>query len=441
MKNQYEIHCEQLAVSRSLAVQVVKTVSESQVKDIKTAYRNITRGDHSSDVASLVQVISDRLTNENSKIRKLMQILKSASQSYLDAEEHLVSKAMLGTVIINNWNEAGVGAAKAYFQIELSPADKLALENGSLPVFFTADTFKEISNETKEYYIDRVETANPEYRELFDKVLADPDLTDSERRDIKFLAYFAPEPYRSIYLEHLRQYTVNVGPEIKGSYYSPGNRGIYLTDSDDTFLDNPRGPYNTFYHESGHAIDDFEQSEGSMTNQYYYEGKSLHDYVVEDVRTYVEDVINREMPELSVAQRQELLRSLNLTNDSSYSYGGSSKGLDAVMLHYRTRLIDVMRQDLKGNVNEAPSDVYGGVTNNAIYGGWGHFPSQNTNPDDYRYWYDSRGIAQGSQERELWAEFFAAKMTHDEEALQTIRKHFPNAYDAMEEMAKQMART
>ena len=441
MKNPYEIHCEQLMDSSSLVVQAVKTVSESQVKDVKTAYRNITRRDHSNDVASLVQVISERLTNENNKIRKLMQILKSASQLYLDAEESLVSKAMLGTVIVSKWNEAGVGAAKAYFQIELSPADKLALENGSLPILFTADTFKDISSETKEYYIERVETANPEYRELFDKVLADPDLTDAERRDIKFLAYFAPEPYRSLYLEHLRQYTVNVGKEINGSYYSPGNRGIYLTDSEDTFLDNPRGPYNTFYHESGHAIDDFEQNWGYMTNKYNYEGKSLHDYVVEDVRTYVEDVINKEMPELSGVQRQELLRSLNLTNDSSYSYGGSTEGLDAVMQHYRTHLINMMRQDLNGNVNEAPSDVYGGVTNNAIYGGWGHFPSQNSNPDDYHYWYDSRGTAQGSQERELWAEFFAAKMTHDEEALQTIRKHFPRAYDAMEEMAKQMART
>ena len=85
--------------------------------------------------------------------------------------------------------------------------------------------------------------------------------------------------------------------------------------------------------------------------------------------------------------------------------------------------------DLAGQENEAASDVYGGVTNNALLGTYGH--------RDKNYWY-ILGISTNSQTSELWAEFFAAQMTQDEVALESIKKHFPNAYDAMEAMARDM---
>ena len=44
----------------------------------------------------------------------------------------------------------------------------------------------------------------------------------------------------------------------------------------------------------------------------------------------------------------------------------------------------------------------------------------------------------GSQVAELWADFFAAQMTHDEAALSLIKQHFPTAYAAMEQMALEM---
>lgn len=317
---------------------------------------------------------------------------------------------------------------------------------------FTADSFGDISDTYKQDYVNRIEAEHPDYKQLMDQALSDPDLTDAERRDIKFLIYNGPEPYRSIYIEHMKDYKIEVRmtyvdsdgkTKTQGSYYSPPERRIYLKDSDETFAKNPRGPYATFFHESGHLIDDFEYGGGggrSKTLEYKYNGKQLHDLVVEDTRAFINQYIDDEMSELSADQREQILRSLNLTDDAGFSYKGDAGALDKKLSGYRDKIIRYMNHDLAGETNEAASDVYGGVTNNALIGNYGHRPDSNTTPEQFNYWYQS-GSATGLQEMELWAEFYSAQMTHDEAALASIRRHFPNAYEAMEKMANEMANT
>ena len=312
---------------------------------------------------------------------------------------------------------------------------------------FTADTFGSLPDDYKQEYVDRIELEHPEYKELMARALSDPDLTDDERRDIKFLIYNGPEPYRSIYIEHMRDYKIQVrktyidetdGKEKKqGCFYKPAEGRIYLGDYDSTFALNPRGPYNTFFHESGHLIDDYEYRSwsgngDSLSTHFEYNGQSLNDWIAADTRDYVNKYIDTEMSELSAEQREQLLRSLNLTDDAGFGYRGDDSALDKKLKGYRDRIVRYMDTDLEGEVNEAASDVYGGVTNNALVGSYGHWR------DDY--WYDSQGRRTNYQSLELWAEFYAAQMTHDEESLMSIRRHFPNAYQAMEEMAKEMAK-
>ena len=302
---------------------------------------------------------------------------------------------------------------------------------------FNADTFGFLSDSYKDAVVRDYETNNPGQVEMINKVLSDPDLTDAEKRDIKFLIYTSPEPYRSIYLQHISKYKVIVYTPSKneGSYYRPSTGEIYLKDGDRTFRFNPRGPYNTFFHESGHAIDDYEKGRGDMTESFRYNGMTLNECLTADVRNYVEDYMKETYPELTEAQREKLLRSLNLTDDASYQYGGSDKGLSKVLQNYRKEIVAHMNSDLDGDVNECPSDVYGGVTNNAIIGDWGH--RKDATDKNYTYWYNGSKPT-GHQESELWAEFFAAKMTRDEAALKSIKSHFPQAYKAMEAMAQEM---
>ena len=318
------------------------------------------------------------------------------------------------------------------------------METIMLPLLFTADTFAELSGRYKSAYITSYENGHPEIKEKLDRVFSDPDFTASEIRDIKFLIYNAPEPYRSIYIEHIEEFQVIVynvdepdGDGYEGSLYSSSSRKIYLIDSDNTFFDNERGPYNTFFHESGHAIDDYEKMIGMKSREYVYEGKSLNDWIADDVENYMSEYIGDTYPNLTDSQKQARMRSLKLTDDATYSYGGDDD-LNKVLKQYRREIVSHMRKELAGEENEAASDVYGGITNNAIIGDYGHRKELNENGSDYNYWY-SGGKPTNKQTSELWAEFFAANMTHDVDALVSIKEHFPNAYDAMEKMAQEMA--
>lgn len=69
--------------------------------------------------------------------------------------------------------------------------------------------------------------------------------------------------------------------------------------------------------------------------------------------------------------------------------------------------------ELTGTVNEAASDIYGGVTNLAIDAGYGHRPVREDGETDeeyqkkidhYKYWYDMFGNATYNQSKELFAE-------------------------------------
>ena len=98
------------------------------------------------------------------------------------------------------------------------------------------------------------------------------------------------------------------------------------------------------------------------------------------------------------------------------------KLLENIQQHYR--------EDMAGAENEACSDVYGGVTNNIIRGDYGH--------NGEYYWYDRNGNATRAQSRELWAEYYSYCMTGNEEAMENLREHFPNAAKFLDEMAESM---
>jgi hypothetical protein len=298
-------------------------------------------------------------------------------------------------------------------------------------VEYTSESFPAISYDSKRNYVQLYEALHPEEAALLDRVLSDPDLSEAERLDIRFIIYSAPEPYRSIYLEHLSRFVIHVDSDVNGAYYMPGLEEIFIEDEDGNLRLDLRSAYNCFFHECGHAVDDFECG-GVMSEEFRYEGQSLHDLLTADVRNYVEDYMRNDpyLGSLTEEQRYQVLRGLNLTDDASFAYQPGTALSDPVLEAARQAVIRHMSSDLYGHDNSAVSDVYGGVTNNVLRSTWGH-PS-NT------YWYYGT-TPTGHQEHELWAEFFAAKMTHDEKELASIRAHFPKAYEAMEAMAQQMA--
>jgi len=123
MKSTYQVNCNELDVVRNGVIQPAKAMNGAQRSGISTAYKNVTKGDHSADVASAISGISSRLASENGKFEKVMNVLQSAPDLYLSAEQSLAQKASLGTLIIRNWDNYGVGTARAFFEVELTPAE------------------------------------------------------------------------------------------------------------------------------------------------------------------------------------------------------------------------------------------------------------------------------------------------------------------------------
>ena len=323
---------------------------------------------------------------------------------------------------------------------------------------FTASTFYTLSSEEKAAYVAQCNELCPSWAENFSKIFSDPDWTEQEKLDIKFLIYNAPEPYRSIYLKYLNSYNITVfqyeSADSDGntdSCYYASSKKVFLLDGDYTFRYNERGPYNTFFHECGHALDDsvhetdgWDSCDNYLSANYEVNGQNLQNCIVEDTRTYIIDYINSadDYKHLTKQQKDALLISLNLSDRSYFRYEGYTYELPKPLESYRDDIKQVMASDLSGQTNEAASDIYGGVTNNAITGDYGHWD------DDYWYsiWYNADGsfshtTPTKNQAIELWAEFFAAQMTHDEAALASIKAHFPTAYPLLEEMARDMLPT
>ena len=325
---------------------------------------------------------------------------------------------------------------KPLFQLQLrSYMEKLSAAQAPQ---FTASTFSQLSQQDKQDYVRQCADLCPELAEKLNAIFSDPDWTEQEKLDIKFLIYSAPEPYRTIYMEQLCSYRISLFQqgEEQSTAYVDATKKILIQDDDKRLILNERGPYTSFFHESGHMLDDFAQVEDSLSRSYRFNGQSLYDSIFADVRNYVHDLIDNTYGNLPPEMRNYMLISMNLSDLSSFNFNGDSNPMvDKACTHIK----EIMKERLQGEANASAIDIYSGVTNCAIRGDGGH-----NEPD---YWYtkvtDENGVkknvSRNAQASELWAEFFAAQMIHDEEALASTKQFFPTAYPLLEQMAEDIA--
>lgn len=298
----------------------------------------------------------------------------------------------------------------------------------------------DLTREDKDKIIQAYEDTHPKWKEELDTLLASGNpntLTEEDIRNIKLIAYTAEEPYRTIYLANVRKYSIgSVGdPKNKGAFYRPSSDAIYFVNNLDGFSKDPRGEYTTFFHESGHATDYNQLSGREAYTEYLkvYSDVMKQEVSLQEALEY--DVFQDIRNQISqyTSDQETIERILN-----AFHYGHSREELSVQEKAVYDAVINYYRKDLIGEVNEAASDVYGGVTNLAISGGYGHYPETGETIEDYTYWYDKNGNATGAQSRELWAEYFSYCMTGDEEALESLRRHFPAASKVLDEIADRM---
>lgn len=277
-----------------------------------------------------------------------------------------------------------------------------------------------ITDSDKEVYIELYERYHVDWKKQIDTLIK--ALSEEQVKEIKYILYTSKEPYRSIYLNELDSYTIgNISGDDTG-YFTRRNNTINVDMTVE--VGNPRGPYTTFFHESGHAIDYNYNDDGCFYSITYRDsvGKSMQEIIYQDVRNDVSEIIA-----MYTTDKESQKRILD------YIMGAGTIDI-ATLNKTEEKLLeniqDYYAKEMYGPSNEACSDVYGGVTNNIIHGSYGHWSAS--------YWYYSDGSATYAQSKELWAEYYSYRITNNEEALQNLKEHFPNTSKFLDQMAISM---
>ncbi|MCM1496636.1 MAG: hypothetical protein NC089_12680 [Bacteroides sp.] len=303
-------------------------------------------------------------------------------------------------------------------------------------------TLSEAGGLYKQQVVEGFETVHPEIAERFNRLLQSKgceELTMGDILNIKYLAYTAEEPYRSLYLEKLDAYWISdlYGEDEEKNMDTFYGVGRHITlNYPESFLQDKRGAYTSFFHETGHGTDYYMVS--FFSHRYQYEDPetgekhSLYELIEADVYENVREHIRACDASLTEEEVEQVLQSIQ--------YGGSEEDLQDVKLEkIRDDVLRMYDTELAGPTMSAVCDVYGGITNQNISSaqGYGHGPEEGK---PFLYWYDVVGQPTNKQSSELWTEYFSYQMTGNEEALEQIRAYYPRASEAMDAMTEEMAR-
>ncbi|MDR1077076.1 MAG: hypothetical protein LBL55_00100 [Propionibacteriaceae bacterium] len=254
---------------------------------------------------------------------------------------------------------------------------------------------------------------------------------------IKQIANVAPEPYKSLFLEHYEEFS-----------YHNDSRGFYRPTSDEVHLDftneknNPRGSYATFFHEFGHGVDEHESNSPNkyMSSDYEYNGVTLHDTLVQDVRDNIHKVASeipfRLGPWTLFTTKVPADQAQHVT-DALMNRTGTS-GLSNAEVKVYNRVVDYFSQELRSADAEVASDLYGGVTGNVIHGGYGHWDGDGDGANDALYWYNSSDNSwKDTQQLEFFAGYFSQQITQDP-GLKITQRLLPSSSALLDQMAADM---
>lgn len=280
-------------------------------------------------------------------------------------------------------------------------------------------------NKSKDELIKEFEELHPEIKEKLDEILS--VYPEDKIRDVKYLIYSAEEPFRSVYLDNLNEFDYVDFHSGDGQYFSPNNNTIHL--DIDANANDPRGPWCTFFHESGHAIDDVEKIFGDFANEYTNDkGESFQKIIFDDVENSLDK---------SMDKYKDKFTKDEMNNVKDFIIGPDVNIDSSGLTEHEKELVNLLSNEysviLSGSDANGVSDVYGGVTNNVIVGEYGHDFDHTDN-----YWYDTSGNDTSHINSELWAHYFSAYMTGDYAKIENLRIYFPEACKAMDEMIEEM---
>jgi len=252
---------------------------------------------------------------------------------------------------------------------------------------------------------------------------------------IKYLAYSADEPYRSLWIRYLDQFEI-VDTAHSGVFTSGSNTLAFDLAAD---RNNPRGSYYTFFHECGHAIDYFYGLEnGSAWYSTSYtngDGRTLSECNRLDVENNLNQAIDdffANNPTYSQWSDDDKKSAHNAIVSNLMNYNLNKDNLTSDQLALQQELADQYSLNLRGADNESASDIYGGVTNMVLAGSWGNSPG---------YWVNSDGSVNRTTNKESFAEYYGRIITTEPQksnGMDSIETYLPESRSCMDDMFDSM---
>lgn len=275
--------------------------------------------------------------------------------------------------------------------------------------------------------------------------------------EVKYAAYTAREPYRSLWIKYLDQYKI-VDASYEGkAKFNPKDNGIFIDES--LINDNKEEFMFKFFHECGHAIDSNARNDKQNLNGYfsdtykYNELKTLDECNASDVRNNLYKMIDiiydsslnegktieEELKEEESYEnwsdekkdkiKEETVKHLLLENQEKPSE--EVRGL-------KVKVREKYSEQFGGSDGKCVSDIYEAHTDWYIGGCSSHYEKDNPS----FWWVEDDNTGKKYRNRtsnsECFAEYFQINMMNDTAAIETTKKYLPESYSCMDEMIKEM---
>ncbi|XZK30822.1 minor capsid protein [Clostridium perfringens] len=181
----------------------------------------------------------------------------------------------------------------------------------------------------------------------------------------------SPDEVKKLVYENINEINFkDINFKDGAAMYSPKEKGIYLDINTD--FSNKRGQYTTVSHEMGHLID-------HRLNNISIKDERFRSLIIEDVNSFT----------------KKYMKLNNIDN----------------LYDLSNKLSEELKSDIKYH---SISDLFGGVTDNAIVGKFKH---------SNEYWKNPKKLP-----KEAFAHFFEATLRNDEYKLKLIKEIFPKSY-------------
>lgn len=250
--------------------------------------------------------------------------------------------------------------------------------------------------------------------------------TPEDVMNIKYIAYTAEEPYRSLFLDNVSK--VNIVPTDGGSCYSNvGGETIKINWNDSSIMANDSGgPYAVFYHEYGHFLDDiYTPGKGNVTDEFPTSGNiTLQEAIDNDVEAVVTQRVDDLCTDLDEADKAKVVDRLIHGNLPGYKDDDSDDIIKAAK-YVQAKLYGELSAHHAGII----SDQYDSSTNFLEYD---ENPEKNV-PIQYYSLNNGKGVAGESQHDNVY--YFKGKFGEDSDGNRTLTITSRGAFGSVEGFA------